>query len=528
MRPDDADDEALEPLARAASHDEDIDLDLPTRSPSGPLPTPDDLAAFIKTNNLQYKRDIFHRAALLLQGDTPPTEIVGITPAELDALEDEGRRKNNLILGLINSGIYLSNGLLGAWLVAPLNKHLGRRGAVFWATVVSLLTNLGGPMTQNWQQLLFFRLVLGCALGVVSSTLNVFAAECAPAVIRGGLAVSWQAFCAFGIFVGFVANVVEYDFGPNTWRWQLVGPVLTTIPLLALICVGSGISIIIKVEEYRVTGSEGALHVTSAARREKLGEQLSYVGQLRELFTVPRIRRATIAAYSVMVCQQLCGINIISFYSSTIFADANFSTYGALMASTIFGLVNFLFAFPAVWTMDTLGRRSLLLLTLPFMAITMFLASLAFSIPEAKHPDLRLGLLASMIYLFCALYSPGMGPVPAAYAAEVFPLSHRELGMSSALLSALGSQGAFGLYAALNVVALLVVFLFVPETRLMTLEELDGVFRISTRKFIHYQCVEYLPWWTRKYVMREKGQEVPQMANDDAGYREVEQEDEFS
>jgi MFS family permease len=213
------------------------------------------------------------------------------------------------------------------------------------------------------------------------------------------------------------------------------------------------------------------------------------------------------------------------------------------MASTIFGLVNFLFAFPAVWTMDTLGRRSLLLLTLPFMAITMLLASLAFSISEATHPDLRLGLLASMIYLFCALYSPGMGPVPAAYAAEVFPLSHRELGMSSAvavtniwasalsltfpqLLSALGSQGAFGLYAALNVVALLVVFLFVPETRLMTLEELDGVFRISTRKFIRYQCVEYLPWWTRRYVMREKGQEVPQMDNDDAGYREVEQEDE--
>jgi MFS family permease len=181
-------------------------------------------------------------------------------------------------------------------------------------------------MTQNWQQLLFFRLVLGCALGVVSSTLNVFAAECAPAVIRGGLAVSWQAFCAFGIFVGFVANVVVYDFGPSTWRWQLVGPVLTTLPLLGLIyvCPESPAWLIKNggrwdlayqsLSRLRNTELQAAkeLYTSHLRRSEKsLDGQTSYFGQLRELFTVPRIRRATVAAYSVMICQQLCGINII-------------------------------------------------------------------------------------------------------------------------------------------------------------------------------------------------------------------------
>ena len=601
MRPSDADSESLEPLAPAASHDEDTHREPP--HPPHSYATPEDLAAFARTNQLDHKLDIFHRAALLIQGDSSPDQIDGIRDSELAALRNETHHKwqqpkimyltitctalgamgqgwaqtsmnganlyfpkafgiegdtpqDNLILGLINSGIYLSNGLLGAWLVAPLNKRFGRRGAVFWATVVSLLTNIGGALTQNWQQLLFFRLVLGCALGIVSSTLNVYAAECAPAVIRGGLAVSWQMFCAFGIFVGFVANVLVYDYGPNTWRIQLAGPFLTTLPLLATIymCPESPAWLIKhggrwdrayqSLAKLRNTELQAAreLYLSYLQRSTKTERESSYFEDLRELFTVPRIRRVTQAAYAVMICQQLCGINIISFYSSTIFADANFSTFGALMASTIFGFVNWIGAFPAVWTMDTLGRRSLLLLTLPFMALTMFAAASAFSIPESSPA--RLGLLASMIYLFCAEYSPGMGPVPAAYAAEVFPLSHREIGMSSAvavtniwasvlsltfpqLLSKLGSQGAFASYALLNIVAVLLVFLFVPETRLKTLEELDGVFSISTRKFIRYQLTEYVPWWTRRYVMREKERELPPLEQQ-SEYRELEQEEELS
>ena len=210
-------------------------------------------------------------------------------------------------------------------------------------------------------------------------------------------------------------------------------------------------------------------------------------------------------------------------YSSTIFSDAGFSTFGALVASTIFGFVNFVGAFPAVWSMDTLGRRSLLLLTLPFMALTMLLAGLSFNIPTESPA--HFGLLATLIYLFCLIYSPGMGPVPTAYSAEVFPLSHREVGMSFAvstanswaavlsltfprILTALGSQGAFLLYAFLNVVALVLVFLLLPETRLKTLDELDEVFSVPSRTFIKYQTMEYLPWTVKRYVMGQKEAEL--------------------
>jgi hypothetical protein len=104
-----------------------------------------------------------------------------------------------------------------------------------------------------------------------------------------------------------------------------------------------------------------------------------------------------------------------------------------------------------------------------------------------------------------------MGPVPPAYSAEVFPLSHRELGASSSmaitnifaailsltfpwLLSTLGSTGSFLLYAFLNVAAWFLVFFLVPETKQKTLEELDDVFTVPTRKFVRERVDEAERW----------------------------------
>lgn len=72
------------------------------------------------------------------------------------------------------------------------------------------------------------------------------------------------------------------------------------------------------------------------------------------------------------------------------------------------------------------------------------------------------------------------------------------------ILTALGSQGAFSLYAVLNILALVLIFLLLPETRLKTLDELDEVFSVPTRRFVQYQVTEYLPWFTKRYILRQK------------------------
>jgi MFS family permease len=220
-----------------------------------------------------------------------------------------------------------------------------------------------------------------------------------------------------------------------------------------------------------------------------------------------------------MIAQQMCGINIIAFYSSTVFKKAGTDDYNALLASFGFGLVNFIFAWPAIYTIDTFGRRSLLLFTFPNMAWSLLAAGLCTLIPG--DGGVHLGLVATFIYIFCAFYSPGEGPVPFVYSAEVFPLSHREVGMAWAvatnlfwasvlsitfpkILDSLGILGAFCLYAGFNLLATVMIFLWLPETKQRTLEELDYVFAVPTSVFMRYQIGTWLPWFIKRYVFWNK------------------------
>lgn len=483
---------------------------------------------------------------------------------------------NTLIIGIINAAIYLSNGLIGSWLVAPLNARYGRRGATFLGGAICVVMNfLSGWSSSSWEALLGFRLLLGVGLGVVSSSLNVFAAEVAPAQIRGALAVGWQMFCAGGIFVGLGWNLVvdqywgDYYWGQEEeeeeheagmrWRVMLMAGAVPAVVLIVLIwwCPESPAWYVKHGEQYgkafdslcRIRNSklEAARELLLAHQQQQKRPSRtntttttaiqhddddsknscsSFRQTFFELYTVPRLRRATIAAYTVMLSQQLCGINIIAFYSSNIFVSAHFSPFAAELASTIFGLCNFLGALPAIFTMDTFGRRSLLLYTLPLMGLTLACTSFTFSFsssssssssPSTTDPPHKQNfplLTTSLIYIFCLLYSPGMGPVPAIYSAEVFPLSHREIGTSSSvavtnlfaailsltfpyLLARMGTQGSFMLYAILNLVAWGLVFVLVPETKQLTLEKgLEEVFEQPTREFVRGK-VRRCAFWGR-------------------------------
>lgn len=87
--------------------------------------------------------------------------------------------------------------------------------------------------------------------------------------------------------------------------------------------------------------------------------------KFKEIFTIRRNRNAAIASEIVMFMQQFCGVNAIAYYSTQIFIDSDFGEKAALAASLGFGAVNFLFAIPALYTIDTFGRRKLLLTTFP-------------------------------------------------------------------------------------------------------------------------------------------------------------------
>ncbi|KAF3768151.1 hypothetical protein M406DRAFT_252856 [Cryphonectria parasitica EP155] len=452
---------------------------------------------------------------------------------------------NSWLIGVINAFPFITISLLACWASDPLNHYLGRRGTIFLGAIFSLLAPIGSALTQNWGQLLACRFLLGVGMGVKDVTVPVYSAENAPANIRGALVMSWQMWIAFGIFLGNTANLAVKDVGDIAWRLQLGSAFIPAVPLLLGIffCPESP-RWLIKKRRYadafqsllrlRNSSIQAArdlyfMHVMIEYEENVIvhGRGVGLVGFVRrfgDLLSIPRLRRATVASFVVMIAQQMCGINIIAFYSATVFTEANATVTQSLLASWGYGLVNFAFAWPAIWTIDKFGRRALLLFTFPHMAWTLLAAGFCFWIPEDSRA--HLGMVAFFIFLFAAVYSPGEGPVPFTYSAECFPLSHREIGMSWAvatnffwaavltltfprMLLAFGAQGSFAFYAGTNVMALVLIFFFVPETKELSLEELDAVFQVPTRRFVKFQFSKVLRYTIKFRILGQKNIREP-------------------
>ncbi|SPO35925.1 related to HXT5 - Hexose transporter with moderate affinity for glucose [Pseudozyma flocculosa] len=392
--------------------------------------------------------------------------------------------KHEWLVGAINAAPYIASALCGCWLSDPLNNFFGRRGCIFITALVLIATPIGSAFTTSWEQLFVVRLILGLGMGAK----------------------------------GFAANVVVADVGKIAWRLQLGSAFIPALPLACLIylCPESprwlmkkgryqeAMKSLLRLRHHRIQAARDLYYIhVMLVEESKIIRGETYVKRFLELFTIPRVRRATIAASVVMLAQQMCGINIVAFYSSSIFVEGGYSAKQALYASLGFGAVNFVFAFPALFTIDT---------------------------------KTRIGLVAFFVYLFAAFYSPGEGPVPFTYSAEVFPLAQREQGMAWAvatclfwaavlsitfprMLKVMTPTGAFGFYAGLNLVAFCLIFLFVPETKQLTLEELDIVFSVPTKDQVAHGFNEELPYFYRRWIKFDKSAKLRPLV-DNAAVRE--------
>lgn len=173
-----------------------------------------------------------------------------------------------------------------------------------------------------------------------------------------------------------------------------------------------------------------------------------------------------------------------------------------------FGLINFFFASPAFFLIDTVGRRTLLLCTLPFLALSHLITAIA-SAPTNYHVGPAIALVG--MYIFGAFYSFGLGPIPFVYAAESVPLYCREVSMAIVvsinwlfnwilafsgplMFESMQPAGTFGFYSGFCVVLTIMILFLVPETRLLKLEEVDSVFQgVKAREFGRH-AKETLMW----------------------------------
>ncbi|CAH7670520.1 hypothetical protein BY996DRAFT_4581007 [Phakopsora pachyrhizi] len=541
---------------------------------------------FCETNNMLDQVDNFKRGAVLAADPSNVDRISGITQAERSFISDEtehrwrqpwvmyyiavissmaaivqgmdeavvngaqifyydrfgiasdGTNKTALIQGLVNSAPYLCCAVFACWITDPANRLLGRRGVIFWSCFIAGVASVWEAFTYSWPQLFASRLLLGLGIGPKSATAPIYTAECAPAPIRGALVMQWQMWTAFGIALGDVVSVIFVDIEPNVaWRLMLGSTVVAPIIVCGMIYFAP--------ESPRWYMSKGRVSEAYASLRSlrfcdlQASRDLFYIAKLLEIenktlegrnlvsdmWKVPRVRRAAQASGLVMFMQQFCGVNVDLFYSQ-VFIEAGFGRKEALLTTMGTGITNWLFAIPALYTIDTFGRRNLLLVTFPAMAACLFVTGMAFFIPyDGPGDNRRVSVVAAAIYLYMVFYSPGEGPVPFTYSAEAFPLYIRDFGMSYAtavcwffnfvlaitfplMLEAFKPQGAFGWYAGWCIIGWVAVFFTLPETKALTLEELDYVFSVPTAKHASYQ-VKNLSYHVKKYIFRQDPKPLP-------------------
>ncbi|GAB7352861.1 hypothetical protein MBLNU459_g3463t1 [Dothideomycetes sp. NU459] len=450
---------------------------------------------------------------------------------------DSNNQRESWLLGLVNSAPYLCCAFIGCWLTIPFNNWFGRRGTIFITCLFSAFACFWQGFTNTWWSMFVARFALGLGIGPKSATVPIYAAECTPPEIRGALVMQWQMWTAFGIMVGYAADLAFYKVPdkPNitglNWRLMMASAMLPAVIVVCFVFLvpesprwymqqgrhNSAYESMCRLRFNKVQAARDQFYMYKGLEVEH-SIRLSQ-NKVKELITVPRNRRALIASEIVMFMQQFCGVNVIAYYSSAVFVSGGFSELNALAASLGFGIINFLFAIPAIYTIDTFGRRNLLLTTFPLMAIFLLFTGFSFFIQQNdEHSKARIGCIALGIYLFGICYSPGEGPVPFTYSAEAYPLYLRTYGMSLAtattwffnfvlsvtwpsLKNAFTSQGAFGWYAAWNLIGWVGVLLFLPETKSRSLEELDAVFSVSTRAQMKHGLQE-VPFFFNKYILR--------------------------
>ncbi|KAH0439434.1 glycosyl hydrolase [Colletotrichum camelliae] len=460
-------------------------------------------------------------------------------------------RPDDWKLGAANSSPFLFAAVLGCPLALPVNHYLGRKGGMIVAAILIFASSLGSAFAHTWQELFAIRLVNGIGMGLKAVSTPILASETAVGFWRGTSILAWQLWVAAGSMIGLAFNLI-FDISDNkrlTFQLMVAAPLVPALALLLLViffCDESprylmrvssprynpqrAYQILRKLRNTELQALRDIYLVHKSIEQEEMSSRTAkpgmipgfiatmtgFVRQYKQLFLERRLRNALISSSTVSLAQQLCGINVLAFYSGTLFSRAGQDDRAAMYFSLGYGAVNFVFGLPAIRTIDTLGRRKWLLLTLPIMALFMLLAGVAFNI---KDDTAQIGVVALFLLLFAAAYSPGLGPIPFTYASESFPLSHREAGAAFAIAvnlgfagllsiffpsinSGLDDDGALYLFAGLNVVALVLVFLLLEETKRRSLEDLDLVFAVSKHKFMRHQVAEYLPWFIKHYFLR--------------------------
>ena len=387
----------------------------------------------------------------------------------------------------------LMGAVLGAGGGGALTGRFGRRKLIILAGIIFTLSAIGTALAPSVGWLIGAMVASGIGIGIASFISPMYIAELAPAEVRGSLVAVNMLAITTGILLAYL---VDYAFSASHgWRYMFG---LAVVPSIGLVI---GMWWLPDSPRWLISKSkiDQARQVLRRARTDSsIDPEIKDIqqsmaekdkGGLAGLLQ-PSLRMPMIVGFGLAIFQQITGINTVIYYAPTIFKFAGISAAGpAILAGAGLAAVMWCFHVLAIFLLDRVGRRPLLLTGVAGQIVGLGVLGAAFRIPQLASFKSEVAFGGLVIYVACFAF--GLGPIFWLLISEIYPLKNRGVAMSAvtvtnwalnllvavtflSLVGVLGHAGTFWLYGAVAIAAWVFFYRLVPETKGKTLEQIEA------------------------------------------------------
>ncbi|KAM1050055.1 hypothetical protein ACFX2I_031760 [Malus domestica] len=399
----------------------------------------------------------------------------------------------------------LVGAIIGAAAGGWINDSYGRKKATLLADVVFAIGAVVMAAAPDPYVLILGRLLVGLGVGVASVTAPVYIAEASPSEIRGGLVSTNVLMITGGQFLSYLVNL-GFTEVPGTWRWMLgVSAVPAVIQFTLMLFLpesprwlflkddkDKAVDVMSKIYDVARLEDEIDYLSSQAEEEQRKKKSVSYLN----VFRSKEIRLAFVAGAGLQAFQQFTGINTVMYYSPTIVQMAGIqSNQLAILLSLIVAAMNAAGTVLGIYLIDHFGRKKLALSSLSGVIVSLVILSGAFFFQSSGSTSVIYGYIAVIgLALYIAFFAPGMGPVPWTVNSEIYPEAYRGIcgGMSAtvnwvsnlivaqtflSVAESVGTGATFLILAVVAVIAFIFVIVYLPETKGLTFEEVERIWK---------------------------------------------------